>query len=725
MGTVRLSHLPRCEKNSPGCPSPLVDDRLGLLHLCRKTKTILSSLLPAHLTDDGNGALHGSGLEQDVRSDEDMEPNVGGEGGMEPDVGGEGDMPPLKDVHKKVPEYDGAKCVDGEDPQFVYEALRSKYFPWRNLTELLIGVWAVIHRPSRKSLQTLLDLIRFVDREGGRFRPDDVPRSAEHLISRMRKRLPHLPVFERLIKDKEGKPARAMDIPFNLVLQRMLSCPRVVEEWRKNFGGHVMSSGERAENNVPDEHITPVATELADEAYETYMNGELVRSSSHMGLECVTAQDGVRVMVGDTIMARVPGYGTPQPCRLAAMFWRDLRKRDHRDLQLAGGGAGLSERLGFQPGSSSSSDSGDDSRSGNSDSGDDSSSGNSDSGDDSSSGSSDSGDDSSTSRNGRSTSRSSSGSSRSSTSGSRSSSPSSSSSEGSSSSGGASAVHPEARGRRAGRVRLRTSKGQAYAESLAASVAQKGKRRLRGEGADPDGRSSSPENITTSSSEGHLVIRVNRLLARSSVGRAVNPKRRRDEKYEHVWELTNDPLELRARAIMGLCSVLEPGESSEPGKDGAVPAYYGEGFVEQTRRTKKLQVVMTPWRQQGYHGWFFDRRASGVHANLTGLPVFSAGLVCSSDAFNYFSLSGRRFSANATFVGLGCLSPALLRRLRSWYLATLGLPGAAWELDVLPLMKVIRLLQNGCKAEISVGDKQTVTVSFCCAQTGKVHGDFT
>ena len=84
MGTVRLSHLPRCAKNSPGYPSPLVDGRLGLLHLCRNTKTILSSLLPAHLTDDGNGALHGSGLEQDVRSDEDMEPNVGGEGDMPP-----------------------------------------------------------------------------------------------------------------------------------------------------------------------------------------------------------------------------------------------------------------------------------------------------------------------------------------------------------------------------------------------------------------------------------------------------------------------------------------------------------------------------------------------------------------------------------------------------------------------------------------------------------------
>ncbi|CAN0288915.1 unnamed protein product [Ectocarpus sp. 6 AP-2014] len=58
---------------------------------------------------------------------------------------------------------------------------------------------------------------------------------------------------------------------------------------------------------------------------------------------------------------------------------------------------------------------------------------------------------------------------------------------------------------------------------------------------------------------------------------------------------------------------------------------------------------------------------------------------------------------------MGCLSPALLRRLRSWHLATLGLPGAAWELEVLPLMKIIRLLQNGRKAEIGVGDKQTIT----------------
>ena len=91
-----------------------------------------------------------------------------------------------------------------------------------------------------------------------------------------------------------------------------------------------------------------------------------------------------------------------------------------------------------------------------------------------------------------------------------------------------------------------------------------------------------------------------------------------------------------------------------------------------------------------------------------GLPVFTTGIALSSDGFNYLSLSGKNFSCDATYVGLGCLSPALLRRLPSWHLASLGLPGAAWELDILPLMKKIKLLQNGCRAEISTGDNQTI-----------------
>lgn len=87
-----------------------------------------------------------------------------------------------------------AEVVDGEDLNFAGLALGSRFFPWANLTEMLVSVWAIVCRPSRKSLQMLLDLLRVEDSEGGRFDPRDVPESSEHLVSRMRRRLPLLPV---------------------------------------------------------------------------------------------------------------------------------------------------------------------------------------------------------------------------------------------------------------------------------------------------------------------------------------------------------------------------------------------------------------------------------------------------------------------------------------------------------------------------------------------------
>lgn len=73
--------------------------------------------------------------------------------GSEGEGGDEDGLPHLKDLHKEMPEYKDAKCVDGAKPTFAFDALGSEYFPWRNLTELLIGIWAIIYRPSRKSLQ--------------------------------------------------------------------------------------------------------------------------------------------------------------------------------------------------------------------------------------------------------------------------------------------------------------------------------------------------------------------------------------------------------------------------------------------------------------------------------------------------------------------------------------------------------------------------------------------
>lgn len=41
-----------------------------------------------------------------------------------------------------------AEVVDGEDLNFAGLALGSRFFPWANLTEMLVSVWAIVCRPS-------------------------------------------------------------------------------------------------------------------------------------------------------------------------------------------------------------------------------------------------------------------------------------------------------------------------------------------------------------------------------------------------------------------------------------------------------------------------------------------------------------------------------------------------------------------------------------------------
>ena len=115
---------------------------------------------------------------EDSADDESQLPEPGEDFGSGTDYvgsgeGGESGMHDMKDLHKLVEEYLQATCVDGADLRYFQDAL-GRYGPWKNLTELVIGVWALIERPSRKSLQKLLDLLRFVDEAGSRFDPRHV-----------------------------------------------------------------------------------------------------------------------------------------------------------------------------------------------------------------------------------------------------------------------------------------------------------------------------------------------------------------------------------------------------------------------------------------------------------------------------------------------------------------------------------------------------------------------
>lgn len=601
------------------------------------------------------------------------------------------DPPWLEELHTFLKEYRNAEVVDGDNLWFDYESWGGEYFPWRNITELLISVWALVCRPSRRSLQMLLDLLRFVDSTGRGFDRRHVPASAEHLISRMRRRLPLLPVFKRKIQDKDGNATDSLDIPLGILIQRMLDCPRIVEEYVANFAGHKLTTTDRELNRVPDEHLTPIAHRHVDGARKSYMNGDLMQSTAHMGIECILVGggEGVRVVVGDTVMASLSaGEIGPRPCRLAALFWQESTEHSREELKLARGERNFWKR--FQPAVQPLD------------------------------GDNNDGYLSSTERGGQGGVLHGLPSTREESSATRGVPRRSSSGGNCGELAGGGATNPE-HGSDEGSEEV--EEDDYYTSSASDSDiggCEGGCSPQRDydspEGYEGDGiRSESDDGEGGGDARtGYLVARLNPFIFRKDMPIERRGKRPRVDGPAQVWELVNEPVEVRVGALEGLCLVTAAGgEEDGQGSSAAdgVSTYVCEGFVTRTPRTRVVQVVKAPWRRSGFHGLFLDRRSRPVYENVHHYPVFSTGIVIASDGFNYFSLGGSNFSVNGSYFALGCLSPSLLRRLRSWFLCTVGAPRARWEEDVGPLMATIQLLQNGCRARVSTEDKTTITVS--------------
>lgn len=185
-----------------------------------------------------------------------------------------------------------------------------------------------------------------------------------------------------------------------------------------------------------------------------------------------------------------------------------------------------------------------------------------------------------------------------------------------------------------------------------------------------------------------------------------NKRRLEDDGHQSVWEVTNEQEKIRVDGLVGECMVLPVGVDDAAA--GSMPTYRGEGFVTTTKGRLRFQVSKIPWRRSGVHGWFHNRRSPTAHMNVGDLPIVSMGFVLSSDGFN--SLSGnRQYSVRGTYLAPACLSSALLRRLRSWWLVSVGVR-ARWEEEMGPLTSIIAMLENGCRANIRTSDGESRTV---------------
>ena len=145
----------------------------------------------------------------------------------------------IEQLHNITLDYVEAEVVGGEKPTFSPGALDSPHIPRKSLTELLVCEYAIHTGQSRTSLQLLLEVVHVEDSSGNRFDPRDAPESAEHLISRSREKLPLLRLVRRKIEGKDGRAAQAVECYFNLIFQRMLQCPRIVQEFLRISGRKV------------------------------------------------------------------------------------------------------------------------------------------------------------------------------------------------------------------------------------------------------------------------------------------------------------------------------------------------------------------------------------------------------------------------------------------------------------------------------------------------------
>lgn len=223
--------------------------------------------------------------------------------------------------------------------------------------------------------------------------------------------------------------------------------------------------------------------------------------------------------------------------------------------------------------------------------------------------------------------------------------------------------------------------------------------------------------VTWDEEEERLVARVNPFLT-TEAALLNNPPAVEEERLPLVWEVVTDDGGERVdlTRITTRCDVIPLAQEAGAGSS-ARRSYTCAGFIRPGRSKGIFRKVWAPagkprllaWRFAGLDNLFFDRRAKGVFANTSQLPVFSVPLVIFTDAFNFFQRIGNAFSVNATHFSIGSTTRSHRRRLSSWHLSNLGAPRARWEEELEHLFKIIGEMQNGCRARLRIGDK-TITV---------------
>lgn len=238
----------------------------------------------------------------------------------------EDDDPALWNLHKEL----GGRTMedDAGNIRVNTKAIKSRYYPFPSLAQLLIFAWAFKHQVSAAALDELLVTMAFVDGESGDgtgegqgFEATDLPKHGCHFVSRMRKCLPMLEVIARSVPCKGARAeetAEVFDVPIYLILNRLLRSSTRVAEMENIEGGAVFrGDSTRAHGNLCD-HVFSGSERGLHEQRSCQMNGRLARRSPY-SYDGLAAQSGREVYVNDVVVCEIEQRR--RPCRVMGLFW--------------------------------------------------------------------------------------------------------------------------------------------------------------------------------------------------------------------------------------------------------------------------------------------------------------------------------------------------------------------------------------------------------------------
>lgn len=159
------------------------------------------------------------------------------------------------------------------------------------------------------------------------------------------------------------------------------------------------------------------------------------------------------------------------------------------------------------------------------------------------------------------------------------------------------------------------------------------------------------DSIVYCEDRGRLVARVQRFIQVRKADGCLVPKNTSGDELPCLWEVTSNPITVEVSTLVGRCKMLRGMAADDKSEaDSSLPRYRAAGFVETMRSGRYRRIKspdseegFLPWRREGLHRLFYDRRREGVNWNEEpDRRVLNTAALLFTDAFN-FRKQVRRF----------------------------------------------------------------------------------